>query len=167
MRSDYVYFKELLLAENNKFTLDFSDEVFVQEVDFLSKNKYYMTSLNCKLKVKEYIHDKDKKIKTLSVKTKLLLENGLSYQIDLHYLLLESLWYVKRINHSYRFKLYPQIIDQYSYKNKFWDTTEKRSRDCQICFPSSQLIEKGFDFERELIINNEFNSSVRLTTKTY
>ena len=58
---------------------------------------------------------------------------------------------MKRINHSYRFKLYPQIIDQYSYKNKFWDATEERTRDCQICFPSSQLIEKGFDFERELI----------------
>ena len=46
MRPDFIYFKELLLGEKNKFTLDFSDEEFVQEVDFLSKNKYYMASLN-------------------------------------------------------------------------------------------------------------------------
>ena len=43
MRPDFIYFKELLLGENNKFTLDFSDEEFVQEVDFLSKKQilYY------------------------------------------------------------------------------------------------------------------------------
>ena len=46
MRPDFIYFKELLLGKKNKFTLDFSDEEFVQEVDFLSKNKYYMASLN-------------------------------------------------------------------------------------------------------------------------
>ena len=47
--------------------MDFSDEEFVQEIDFLSKSKHYIASL-CKLKVKEYIHDKDKKIKKLSEK---------------------------------------------------------------------------------------------------
>ena len=57
-----------MLGKNNKFTLEFSDEEFVQEVDFLLKNKYYITSLNCKLKVKGYIHDKDDKIKKLSEK---------------------------------------------------------------------------------------------------
>ena len=43
--------------------MDFSDEEFVQEIEFLSKSKYYITSLNCKLKSKEYIYDKDEKIK--------------------------------------------------------------------------------------------------------
>ena len=52
-----------MLDKNKKFTLEFSDEEFVQEVDFLLKNEYYITSLNCKLKVKGYIHDKDEKIK--------------------------------------------------------------------------------------------------------
>ena len=91
---------------------------------FYQKNEYCITSLNCKLKVKEYIHDKDKKIKKLSKKSRLLLEKGPAYQVDLDYLLLESLWYVKRINASYRFKL--KIIDQYSYKCKFWDKTRKK-----------------------------------------
>ena len=132
MRPDFIYFKELLLGENNKFTLDFSDEEFVQEVDFLSKNEYYIASLNCKLKVKEYIHNKDKKIKKLSEKSRFLLEKGLTYQIDLDYLLLESLSNLRQINDSYRFKLDTKITDQYRYKHKFWDTTEKKIRDCQI-----------------------------------
>ena len=151
MKPDFIYFKELLLGENNKFTLDFPDGEFVQEVDFLSKNEYYITILNCKLKVKEYIHDKAGKIKKLSEKSRLLLEKGPSYQIDLNYLFLETIWYVKQMNYPYQFKLYPQIIDQYSYKYKSWDTTEKKIRDCQIYSPFSKLIEKGFNFERELI----------------
>ena len=40
----FIYFRETPLDENNKFTLDFSDEEFVQETEFLSKNKYYITS---------------------------------------------------------------------------------------------------------------------------
>ena len=52
-----IYFRETHLDENNKFTLDFSDGEFVQETESLSKNKYYITSLNCKLKLKECIHE--------------------------------------------------------------------------------------------------------------
>ena len=32
----------------------------------------------------------------------------------------------KRQQHTYRFKLYPKIIDNDSYKYKFWDTIEKK-----------------------------------------
>ena len=74
MRPVLIYFRETHLDENNKFTLDFSDHEFVQETEFLSKNKYYVTSLNCKLKLKEYIHDKDEKIKKLSGKSRFLLK---------------------------------------------------------------------------------------------
>ena len=63
MKPVFIYFRETPLDENNKFTLYFYE--FVQEIDFLSKNKYYITSLNCKLKLKEYIHDKDEKIKKI------------------------------------------------------------------------------------------------------
>ena len=50
-----------IAAENNdnsKFNLDFSDEEFVQEIEFLSNNDYYIASLNCNLIVKEHIDDK-------------------------------------------------------------------------------------------------------------
>ena len=60
MRPVLIYFRETHLDENNKFALDFSDQEFVQEIEFLSKNKYYITSLNCKLKLKEYIHEDEK-----------------------------------------------------------------------------------------------------------
>ena len=52
MKPGFIYFKEIALGDDNKFTLDFSNQEFVQEIDFLSNNDYYITSLDCKLKVK-------------------------------------------------------------------------------------------------------------------
>ena len=43
-----MYFRETHLNEKNKFTLDFSDYEFVQEIEFLSKSNYYITSKSCK-----------------------------------------------------------------------------------------------------------------------
>ena len=150
MRPVLIYFREMHLDENNKFTLDFSNHEFAQEVEFLSKNKYYITSLNCKLKLKEYIRE-DEKIKKLSAKSRLLLKKGVAYQCDTDYLMLTSDRYIKDTNHIYRFKLYPEIIDNYSYQYKFWDTIEKTIRDGQIYSPYSQFLGKDFNFEREVI----------------
>ena len=136
--------------ENNKFTLDFSDHEFIQEIEFLSKNKYYITSLNCKLKLKECLRE-DEKIKKLSAKIRLLLEKGAAYLCDIDYLMLKSDWSIKDSNHTYRFELYPKIIDNYSYKYNFWDSIEKTIRDGQIYLPYSQFLGKGFNFEREVI----------------
>ena len=52
MRPGFICFKEIALGNDNMFTLDFSDQDFVQKIDFLSNNDYYMTSLDCKLEVK-------------------------------------------------------------------------------------------------------------------
>ena len=41
MRLVLIYFRETHLDENHKFTLDFSHHEFAQEIEFLSKNKYY------------------------------------------------------------------------------------------------------------------------------
>ena len=60
-------------------------------------------------------------------------------------------WHIKNYNSIYRFKLYPEIIDNYSYKYKFWDTIEKTIRDGQIYSPYSQFLGKGFNFERKAI----------------
>ena len=51
MRPVLTYFRQTHLDENNKFTSDFSDQEFVEEIEFLSKNKYYIATFNCKLKV--------------------------------------------------------------------------------------------------------------------
>ena len=120
-----IYFKETHLNENNKFTLDFSDHKFVQETEFLSENKYYIATLNCKLKVEEYIYE-TKKIKDLYSKSRVLLEKGPTVLCDIDYLTLKSEWYLKASNYVYHFILNPIIIDNYSYRYKFWDKIEKK-----------------------------------------
>ena len=62
----------------------------------------------------------------LAEKNRLLLEKDEAYLCDIDYLTLESTWYIKESNHAYRFQLWPDIIHQYSYKYKFWDTVEKK-----------------------------------------
>ena len=54
----FIYFSEIDLKDNNKFTLYFSDEQNIQELTFLKDRDYYVLSLNCNLTVKEYIDDK-------------------------------------------------------------------------------------------------------------
>ena len=56
------YFKEIALDDNNKFVLDFSDEEFIQKINFNKNFNYYIASLDCNLILKEYIK-KDKKKK--------------------------------------------------------------------------------------------------------
>ena len=129
--------------------MDFSDQEFAQTIEFLSENKYYITSLDCKLKTAEYIHEDDK-IKKLSEKSRLSLEKGTVYLCDIDYLMLKTEWYIKDANNIYNFKPDPKIIDNYSYKYKFWNTKEK-IRDAQIYSPYSQLLGKCFHFEREAI----------------
>ena len=80
-----------------------------------------------------------------------MLNKGPAHLNDIDYLTLESTWYVKESNHVYRFKLWSDIINQYSYKYKFWDTVEKKIRNCQIYSSYSHFIGKGFSLEREII----------------
>ena len=65
MNPDSIYFKEILFVENNKFTLDFSNKEFVQQLSFLKNQDYYISSLNCNLISKEskQFNYKDKKKK--------------------------------------------------------------------------------------------------------
>ena len=162
MKPVLIYFREVHLGENNKFTFDFSDQEFVHEIEFLSENTYYIASLNCKLKLKVYIHE-GKTIEKLSEKSRLLLDKGAVYLCDNDYLTLVSDWYIRPDNNIYKLKLDPKIIDNYSYKYKFWDTKEKKIRDGQMYSPYSQLLGKGFNLERDAI--KDMNLIVRLNEK--
>ena len=53
----FIYFNEIDLKDNNKFTLNLSDEQNVQEIIFLKNRDYYVINLNCNLTVKEHIDD--------------------------------------------------------------------------------------------------------------
>ena len=76
MDTIFIYFSEIVLKDNNKITLDFSDKENIQELIFLKNGDYYIISLNCNLIVKEYIDDKERLIKELSQKNRLFLEKG-------------------------------------------------------------------------------------------
>ena len=97
--------------------------------------------------------------KVLHTKTRLLLEKGATYLCDIDCLMLTSEWYIKDSNHIHRFKLDPKIIDNYTYKYKFWDTIKKTIRDGQIYLPYSQFLGKGFNFEKAI---KSLNLTVRL-----
>ena len=58
MRPCFIYFNEIKLEDNNKFTFVFSNEEFIQEAIFSTKNDHFITSLNCNLIVKENIDEK-------------------------------------------------------------------------------------------------------------
>ena len=47
MRPILIYFRERHLDENHKFTFDFSDQVFIQEIDFFFNKQilYYQLKL--------------------------------------------------------------------------------------------------------------------------
>ena len=62
---DFIYFKEIPFGKNNKFTLDFSNEESVQQLSFVKKQDYYISSLSCNLILKEskQFNYKDKKKK--------------------------------------------------------------------------------------------------------
>ena len=77
MKPVFIYFKEIFLDDNDKFTLDFSDTEFIYEIYFLTKNDYYISSLNCNLIVKGNIKKKKKRlIKELSKKVECYLKRA-------------------------------------------------------------------------------------------
>lgn len=68
MKPVFIYFKEIVLDDNNKFTLDFSDTELIYEIYFLTKTDYYISSLNCNLIVKKYIYIKRNYLKNYQKK---------------------------------------------------------------------------------------------------
>ena len=68
MKPVFIYFGKILF-DNNKFVLDFSDDEFVQKVDFEKNVNYYIASLDCNSILKEEIKkDKKQEIEKLSKK---------------------------------------------------------------------------------------------------
>ena len=114
MNPDFTYFKEIPFGENNKFTLDFSNKEFVQQLSFL-KNQDHYSSLDCHLILKEskqfnYKDKKKKEIKELSKKSRLLLEKGPAYQNDIDWMTLPIAGYFNfpGFGLTYSFILYPK-----------------------------------------------------------
>ena len=82
----YIYFKEALLDDDNRFTLDFANGIYVNQILFSSKYDYYITTLNCDSKLlKNFNAHKDilGDLKKLSDLSRKLLEKGTAYQNDI------------------------------------------------------------------------------------
>ena len=165
MRWDFIYFKEVVLNDNNKFILDFSDEEFIQEKDFLSKNYYYISSLNCNLILKEHIYNKKRLIEELSQKSRLLIEKGATYQKDIGYLIFQvcNIFDVEKFAPlTYNCIIHPKLLNDNCYNYEFDDTIEKKIRDYKIYSPFSLFKDNGFEFERSIGQYKKDNVSIRL-----
>ena len=151
MKPVFIYFREVPFSDNNEFVLDFSDEEFVQRVYFSKKTDYYIASLDCSLILTEYIKkDKEKMIEELSARSRLLLQKARAYQNDIGWLTSATAGYYNfpGFGVTYNFITYPKIIDEYSYKYKFYDTKMKIVTNCKIYSPFSHFKRNGFEFKR-------------------
>ena len=86
MEPVYIYFKEAFLDDQNRFTLDFLDEIVVHQMLFSPKNDYYIPSINCDLNLlKDFGTHNDilDDIKKLSGLGCWLFENGQDYHNDI------------------------------------------------------------------------------------
>ena len=75
----YIYLKKAFLDDENRFTLDFSDEIIVHQVLLSPEKDYYVTSMNCNLKLLrdfQAYDDIQDDLKKLSELGRLLLEKG-------------------------------------------------------------------------------------------
>ena len=73
------------MDDQNRFTLDFSNEIIVNEILFSPDKDYYITSMNCDLKLLEDFQaheDIVDDIKKLSKLGRLLLEKSPNYHND-------------------------------------------------------------------------------------
>ena len=151
MKPVLIYFREVPFNVNNKFVLDFSDEEFAQRVYFSKKTDYYIARLDCTLILKEEIKkDRKKSIEELSQKSRLLLEKGLAYQNDIGWLTSAIAPYYKfsGFGVTYNFITYPKITDENCYKYEFYNTVEKKIKDCKTYSPFSHYKGNGFEFQR-------------------
>ena len=69
-----------------------------------------------------------KKLKNFLKKSRLLLEKDADYQNDIGWMtsVIANYYNFSGFGVTYNFILYPKIIDEYSYKYKFYDTVEKK-----------------------------------------
>ena len=145
--------------------MDFSDEEFIQEKDFLSKNYYYISSLNCNLILKEHIYNKKRLIEELSQKSRLLIEKGATYQKDIGYLIFQvcNIFDVEKFAPlTYNCIIHPKLLNDNCYNYEFDDTIEKKIRDYKIYSPFSLFKDNGFEFERSIGQYKKDNVSIRL-----
>ena len=143
MEPVFIYFKKAFLNDGNKFTFDFSDEEIFHEVLFSPKNNYYVTSMNCDLKLLQDLNthrDIFDDIKELSDKSRLLLEKDPAYQNDIKNVKL-YIGVPGTFTHVpvYPFHLSNAQIQNFSYNYIYYDLKLLEIKDCSIYSPCSHF----------------------------
>ena len=148
MEPIFFYFKETPVGVDNKFTLDFSNNELIYQINFTTENDYYITTMNCNLVIANDYGGLLGNIKKLLIKSQLLLEKGAAYQF---YLSLAGLAVSFPGMNKKKDKLNllsdQYNIDLFSCKYKFYDVTENQIKDYKFFSPYTQFFKKGFEFE--------------------
>ena len=79
--------------------------------------------------------DKEKEIEELPQKSRLLNEKGAAYQNDIGWLTSD----VPMEGLTYNFVIQPRLFDDYWYKYKYFDTTEKKLKIVKFTLPFRSL----------------------------
>ena len=93
----------------------------------------------------------------------MLLEKGAAYQSDIGWLTSKIAPYYNfsGFGVTYNFITYPNIIDENCYNYKFYDTVDKKIKDCKIYSLFSHFKGNGFEFQR--IIGPKKNDTVSVS----
>ena len=155
MNPIFIYQNEAKLDNNNKFTIDFVDDEIVNLVTFLSKNQYYISSLNCNItkanKKKVSFTGSKTLVSELSTISRELLDKGPTVKNDIDYVtatLTDNYDLPETAPQKYKIVLDPQVINDNSYRYQFYDEVDKRLKFARIYSPFSHL-KSGIIFKGE------------------
>ena len=147
----FLYFKTADFLKN-KFVLDFSQTAVEYQIRF-STEKDYRTSMNCNLIIHDNYEHVSDEIKQLSKKSNLLLEKGPDcfFKIDEENLNITfyNFGQLKSKGKPMPCQKYPQNIEYYLYKYKFFDIKTNTIKDGKIFSPYSQFLHSGFEFKND------------------
>lgn len=125
---------------------------------------YYIATLDCKLKLKEFIQETDN-VKKLDAKSKKLDDEGSDYFCDIDFLKLVTPAQFKdpfsSISNSYKFERMTENIENYNFEFKYWNLKENKIKNQKIYSPFSQLLSKGLTFKHNS--NSGFNTMKLIT----
>ena len=167
MNPVFIYFNEATLKENNKFTLDFSDNDIVHQINFSPKFEYYVCSLHCNFTESNQIYNESKKklVDDLSQKSRELLSKGATYQNDIGHLqsiLTDNFNMPNIAPQKYNLVLDPKVLDNNCFNFKFFDVFDKRVKDAKIYSPFSHLKSDGFLFRGDSSSTHADTVSIKL-----
>ena len=168
MNPIFIYQNEAKLDYNNKFTIDFIDNDYVNYIKFFQKNQYYISSLNCNItKANKKIttfNGSQSDVDKLSATSRELLHKGAASKNDITYMtsfLTPNFNLPDLAPQKYKLVLNPEIINNNSFNYQFYDVNDKRLKFAKIYSPFSHF-KNGFEFKGENDPNKNNKVLIRL-----